>query len=460
MANQPSHPKGLYLLFATEMWERFSYYGNRALLALFMISALSFDKHFTSALYGQYTGLVYLAPLVGGYVADRFWGNRRSIVVGGLLMALGQFLLFFAGTWFQEAKIAIPLFYSGLGFIIAGNGFFKPNISTMVGQLYEPNDSRKDTAYTIFYMGINLGSFMAPLICGALGDTGNPADFRWGFLTAGVGMLISLVIFISFRDKYLVDPAGKLIGLAPGKISAEERAIRDTPLTQVDIERIIVIGVLSFFVIFFWSAFEQAGVSLTFFAAESLDREVLGFTVPTSWFQSLNPVFVLIFAPVLASVWTFLSKRGAEPSSPTKMAWGLLFLGFGYIVIAMAVKHIEPGVKVSIMWLVTMYWLHTMGELCLSPIGLSLVNKLAPARFASLLMAVWFTASAAANWFAGILAGFYPEAGQAIPSFMGYQINGIYEFFMLFVGMAMAAAALLLLSTKKLQKMMHQGVTA
>lgn len=458
MAIQSRHPQGLYLLFATEMWERFSYYGNRALLALFMISALSFDKQFTSALYGQYTGLVYLTPLIGGYVADRFWGNRRSIVFGGVLMALGQFLLFFAGTWFQDAHIAIPLFYTGLGFIIAGNGFFKPNISTMVGQLYEKTDSRKDTAYTIFYMGINLGSFMAPLICGALGDTGNPADFRWGFFAAGVGMLISLVIFISLRDRYLVDPEGKLIGMPPGKISAEDRAKRDVPLTSVDIERITVIGVLAFFVIFFWSAFEQAGVSLTFFAAESLDRQVLGFTVPTSWFQSLNPVFVLIFAPVLASLWTWLSGRGMEPSSPTKMAWGLLFLGMGFFVIALGVKHLDPSIKVSMMWLVTMYWLHTMGELCLSPIGLSLVNKLSPTRFGSLLMAVWFCANAAANWFAGVLAGFYPEAGKAVPTFMGMQINGVYEFFMLFVGMALTAAAVLLLSTKKLQKMMH-GIT-
>ncbi|WP_043650427.1 peptide MFS transporter [Chitinilyticum litopenaei] len=450
-----SHPRGLYLLFATEMWERFSYYGNRALLALFMISALSFDKQFTAALYGQYTGLVYLSPLIGGYVADRFWGNRRSILVGGALMAAGQFTLFLAGSFYTRLELAIPLFYCGLGLIIAGNGFFKPNISSMVGQLYSAHDSRKDAAYTIFYMGINLGSFMAPLVCGTLGDTGNPADFRWGFLAAGVGMLLSLLVFRTLQHRYLHAPDGAPIGLPPRRLSAEEKQRVDTSLTTVDLDRMLVIGVVCFFVIFFWSAFEQAGVSLTFLASESTDRTLFGWTMPTAWFQSLNPVFVLLFAPLLAQLWSVLARKNREPASPTKMAIGLLLLSAGFLVIAVGVQQIAPGVKMSMLWLVAMYWLHTLGELCLSPIGLSLVNKLAPAKFASLLMAVWFLANAAANWFAGVLAGFYPEAGKPAPVFLGWQIGNLADFFMLFVVMALVAGALLLLLTGALQKRMH-----
>ncbi|WP_273429631.1 peptide MFS transporter [Chitinibacter tainanensis] len=450
-----AHPRGLYLLFATEMWERFSYYGNRALLTLFMLSALSFDKHFTAALYGQYTGLVFLTPLIGGYIADRFWGNRRSIMVGGILMAAGQFSLFAAGSVYQQLNLAIPLFYLGLGLIILGNGLFKPNISTMVGQLYSAQDQRKDAAYTIFYMGINLGSFMAPLICGTLGDTGNPADFRWGFFAAGTGMLLSLLIFGLLQNRYLRDPEGHAIGMAPAQRSQTQTANHQEPLTRADYDRMLVIGVISFFVIFFWAAFEQAGVSLTFFANESLDREIMGWTVPTSWFQSLNPVFVLLFAPLLAQLWVKLAKHDREPASPTKMAYGLLLLAAGFLVIAQAVDQVGPGVKISLFWLVAMYWLHSMGELCLSPIGLSLVNKLAPAKFASLLMGVWFLSTAAANWFAGVLAGFYPEAGKAAPSFLGWQIHSLNDFFMLFVIMSFTAGALLLLTTGQLQKRMH-----
>ncbi|GGP27032.1 peptide MFS transporter [Silvimonas amylolytica] len=453
---QPSraHPRGLYLLFATEMWERFSYYGNRALLALFMVQALAFDKQFAASLYGQYTGLVYLAPLIGGYVADRWWGNRRSIFVGGALMAAGQFTLFAAGSMLQTPATAITFFYCGLGLIVAGNGFFKPNISSMVGQLYTQNDNRKDSAYTIFYMGINLGSFIAPLICGFLGDTGNAADFRWGFFAAGVGMLLSLVVFGFFHRRYLVSPTGTPVGLAPKAIAATQASQRNEPLTRQDIDRMIVIGVISFFVIFFWSAFEQAGVSLTFFAEEATNRQLFGFTVPASWFQSLNPVFILIFAPIMAQLWSALGRRNKEPSSPTKMAWGLILLAVGYLIIGFGVKDMSSTAKASMIWLTAMYLMHSLGELCLSPIGLSLVNKLAPARFASLMMAVWFTANAAANWFAGILATFYPEAGRT-PVFFGYQITGLHEFFMLFVAMAFVAGAILLALTRPLQKMMH-----
>jgi len=495
---QQGHPKGLYVLFATEMWERFSYYGMRAILILFMTKALLYDKVLASNLYGSYTGLVYLTPLVGGYIADRYWGNQRSIITGGLLMALGQFILFFCGSTYQSSpELSTALFFAGLGFLIAGNGFFKPNISSMVGQLYGAGDKRVDAAYTIFYMGINMGGALGPIVCGLVGDTGNPADFRWGFLAAGIGMLLSVWIFKQLKDKYLVDPEGKILGLAPegkkevktsqilvygalfafalsviGLLYADAQfgilsyllifsvlgigfmIISDKGLSSIEKQRISVIFIVSFFVIFFWSAFEQAGASLTFFASEQTQRDLGFLTVPASIFQSLNSIFVITFAPILAWVWIKLGNRNAEPGSPTKMALGLFLLAVGYLIIAYGVKGVQPGVKVSMMWLISMYAFHTLGELCLSPIGLSLVNKLAPFRFASLLMAVWFLANAAANKFAGVLSALYPEAGRT-PDFLGYQITGLYEFFMLFVGMAGIASLILFVLTRYLQKMMH-----
>ena len=207
------HPRGLYVLFATEMWERFNYYGMRAILVLFMTKALLFSDAFASNLYGSYTGLVYLTPLIGGYIADRYWGNKRSILIGGLIMAIGEFLLFFCGSLYESSPSASTfLFFSGLGFMIAGNGFFKPNISSLVGQLYPKGDRRIDAAYTIFYMGINVGGALGPFICGIVGDTGNPADFKWAFLVAGIGMLISVVVQKIYQDKYIRDPEGNPLG--------------------------------------------------------------------------------------------------------------------------------------------------------------------------------------------------------------------------------------------------------
>jgi POT family proton-dependent oligopeptide transporter len=456
------HPKGLYVLFITEMWERFSYYGMRALFVLYMTKALLFDKAFGSEIYGSYTGLVYLTPLLGGYMADRYWGNRKSIIVGGILMAVGQFFMFLSGSFYQEVGFASTMMYVGLGFLIFGNGFFKPNISTMVGQLYPAGDKRVDSAFTIFYMGINLGAFIAPLLCGFLGDTGNPADFRWGFLAACVGMVLSLILFIWLKNKYIVTPEGVQIGLAPNKaretvdldtpeeisatysaktgliwgaiflgllaafrfgmemdwigcfifsltIAAPGFIISDPSLSKTERNRIWVIYIVAFFVIFFWSAFEQAGASLTYFAEEQTNRSLLGKTVPASYFQSINAVAIVIFAPLFVWLWSSLGKRNMEPSSPYKQAAGLFLLAIGYLVIAFGVKGVEPGVKVSMLWLVSLYTIHTFGELCLSPIGLSMVNKLAPVKLASLLMGVWFLSTSAANKFAGTLSSFYPE---------------------------------------------------
>ena len=558
------HPKGLYILFATEMWERFNFYGMRAILVLFMTKALLFNHAFASNLYGSYLSLVYLTPLLGGYIADRYWGNRRSIIVGGIVMALGELVLFLCGTFYHSApQLSTFLFFSGLGFMITGNGFFKPNISSLVGQLYPTNDHRKDAAYTIFYMGINVGGALGPFICGLVGDTGNPADFRWAFLCGGIGMCISVIVQKLFQHKYVIDPDKNILGLVPKNspksfsspilivaaliilvaimiglyyldakfnylfylltaciVIIPTIIFTDKSLTAIEKKKVMVIFVVCFFVIFFWGAFEQAGASLTFFADEQTDRHIglkvpvwaiavvsallmyyvftlfkkvsknlasefdkyLRFTVygllfilsaaiilaniyllssglhyfsideiPASWFQSLNSAFVVLFAPFFAFLWLSLGKK--EPSSPTKMAMGLMLLALGYLWIANGVNNIQPGVRVSMIWLTGMYALHTAGELCLSPIGMSLVNKLSPLKFSSLLMAIWFTANSFGNKLAGVLSALYPENGKTT-SFLGYQMSNLHEFFMLFVFMAGTASIILFLLTLKLQKMM------
>ena len=564
---QKGHPKGLYILFATEMWERFNFYGMRAMLMLFMTKALLFDQVFASNLYGSYLSLVYLTPLLGGFIADRYWGNRRSIIAGGLVMAIGEFFLFACGTLYKSRPdIAGLLYFSGLGLMIAGNGFFKPNISSLVGQLYPAHDLRKDAAYTIFYMGINTGGALGPFICGLFGDTGNPADFRWAFLIAGAGMLISVVVQKLYQHKYVTDPDGNVLGLVPknspklmlspvftiiGLAALASACIgllyldtkynylfyllvaciviipaiifSDKGLNAIEKNKVVVIFVVCFFVIFFWAAFEQAGASLTIFADAQTNRH-LGLTIPTwivslssaallyfiytlykkaaknlssafdkelrisvygllllfgggiiaaniyllatgqssvhkeevpaSWFQSLNSVFVVSFAPFFAWLWLKLGKK--QPSSPTKMALGLFLLSLGYLWIAKGVNNVQPGIKVSMIWLTGMYALHTMGELCLSPIGMSLVNKLSPLKFSSLLMAIWFTANAFGNKVAGVLSSLYPNNGK-ITSFLGYQMHNLYEFFMLFVFMAGIASLVLFLLTKRLQKMMEMS---
>ena len=515
MGNTARHPQGLYLLFATEMWERFSYYGMRAIFVLYMLKALLFNKELASNIYGSYTGLVYLTPLIGGYVADRYWGNRRSVFIGGLVMALGQFFMFLSATFFNQEMAAISFMYAGLTFLIIGNGFFKPNITTMVGQLYAENDIRKDSAYTIFYMGINLGAFFAPLVAGTLGDTGNPEDFKWGFLSACIGMLIGTGVFQSLQNRYLVSPTGEAIGVKPNRqrdrsagINAPAKSkgrllkelclwgigelvlflifyrvagfdffgsiifsfclivpahiITDSSLSKVERQRIWVIYIISFFVIFFWAAFEQAGASLTFFADEQTDRVIFGREIPASYFQIFNALFIVVLAPVFSFLWIFLKRRNLEISSPAKQALGLFLLALGYLVIAFGVRDVDPEIKVSMFWLISLYFIHTLGELCLSPIGLSMVNQLAPARFASLLMAVWFLSTSTANKFAGVLSSLYPEFdgnGNLIraTSFIGFRIESLFDFFMLFVVMAGVASVLLFVITRRLGRMMGVG---
>ena len=510
------HPKGLYLLFVTEMWERFSYYGMRALFVLYMTQALLLDKEYSSEIYGSYTGLVYLTPLLGGYIADRYWGNRRSILVGSLMMALGQFFMYLSACYYHNVELAKWLMFCGLGVLILGNGFFKPNISTMVGDLYEAGDKRKDSAFTIFYMGVNLGATIAPLWCGLVGNTGNPEDFKWGFLSACIGMLIGAAVFQYYKDRCLCMPNGTPIGMPVVKEVSEENKnenqnsasikvdgriilsilisvflvllfsfnwkslsdntvgyfagadwigsiiyatiimvpsviITDKSLTCREKKQIGIIFVLAFFVIFFWAAYEQAGASLTFFADEQTDRMIWGWEMPASYFQSFGAVFIVLLAPVFASLWSFLNKHNIEPSSPMKQAIGLFLLSMGYLLIAFGVKGVEPGMKVSIMWLTSLYFIHTMGELCLAPIGLSLVYRLSPARFSSLLMGVWYLSTSAANKLAGLLSGYYPEEGVE-KAFLGYTVSNLFDFFLLFVLMSGAASVVLFLISGKLAK--------
>ena len=450
------HPKGLQVLFYTEMWERFSYYGMRAILVLYMTRALGFDVARASTVYGNFTGLAYLMPLAGGYIADRWWGNRRSILVGAMVMALGQFLMFLGASNYANAAVAVPMLWAGLGVIICGTGLFKANISSMVGSLYAPDDRRKDSAFTIFYMGINIGAFLAPLVCGGLGDTGRPSDFRWGFLAAAVGMTAATIIFQLCKDRYVVDAEGRPLGLPRAqRLAVHGSADHDAPLVRQDWERVAVIFILSFFVIFFWMAFEQAGASLTVFADRQTDRGLFGWTVPASWFQSVNAVAIVLFAPVFAWLWQKLGARKLDPSTPVKMSLGFVFLGLGYLVIAFGVKGVGPDVKVSMMWLVGLYLLHTFGELCLSPIGLSAVSRLSPPRFASLMMGVWYLASSAANKMAGVLSSFYPEAGKPTPVLLGYKVTGLHEFFVIFVAMSAAAGVVLFLLARPISRWSH-----
>ena len=490
------HPKGLYFLFFTEMWERFSYYGMRAIFILFMTKILLMKDADASEIYGSYTGLVYLTPLLGGYLCDKFLGNRRSVIIGGLLMAIGQFFMFLSASAGVDGGVS--LMWMGLTSIIIGNGFFKPNISTMVGQLYPANDRRIDSAFTIFYMGINLGAFFSPLVCGSM-------DFKWGFLAACIGMLLSLLFFILYQKKYLISEEGKEIGLPVKKLDLKNiiliigsigivffmlnfkqmfksdtdiigyfiygamilmpvLILTDKSLTKVERNRIIVIFILAFFVIFFWGAFEQAGASLTLFADRQTDRSVMGWDMPASYFQSINPLAVICLAPIFTLIWAYLYKKRMEPSSPFKMAYGLLLVALGYVVIAIAVKGLGIDEKVSMWWLVALYIIHSMGELCLSPIGLSMVSKLAPLRLSSLMMGTWFLANAAANKFAGTLSALIPPTAGAeasteplvYPSFLGFQITNLYEFFMLFIVMTGVAAAILFVLSSWLQKLMDE----
>lgn len=447
-----SHPPGLYLLFFTEMWERFSYYGMRGLLTLYlsktiMEGGMGFTKADATLIYGWFTGLVYLTPIAGGWLADKYIGQRRSILIGGIIMMLGQFSLASTPTFGTQMT------WLGLAMLIIGNGFFKPNISTLVGRLYAQGDPRRDSAFTIFYMGINLGAFLAPLVCGWLAEdffAQKGADgsithyaFEYGFLAAGIGMGLGQILFNLLAKKYLGD-----IGLKPvTQASGSEHVEEDVPLTAEERDRLMVIGIVSLFVIVFWTGFEQAGSSMTLYTDDYINRVVNGFLVPTSWFQSVNAGFILGLGPIAAAIWLNLSKTGRDLPIPVKMGLGLLLLGVGFFFMVGAVLErggdiTDTTIKANIMWLIAAYFFHTIGELCLSPIGLSMVTKLSPARYTSMMMGVWFLAPFVAQIAGGYIASYVEELGP-------------YKIF-LSISIAVIIAGLMLFAlSKKLTAMMH-----
>ena len=572
------HPKGLGVLFTTEMWERFNFYGMRAILSLFLINALAFKDSDSSLIYGGFLGLCYLTPMLGGFMSDKFLGNRNCIILGGLTMAIGQFMLFMSASQYKtDLHFAQTIMYIALGVIILGNGFFKPNISSMVGSLYPKSDTRLDSAFTIFYMGINVGAFLGNFICSTVGDVKHGDvrvvdAFKYGFLAAGVAMLLATVIFFILKNKYIITPEGHPIGGRPKKtvvavnastdeedvvakfsgksiimasvlmlalyflfqylawdpsampfpsgssglggyfsalasspiktfvypfiyasgISLAAFILTDKSLTKVETQRILVIYIVGFFVIFFWACFEQAGSSLTFIADQQTDTNILGWQMPPSLVQNFNAIFIVIFAFPFSWMWVQLSKKGKEPISPIKQSIGLLLLAAGYFVIAMRVRSLGMTEKMGVGWLIILYLLHTLGELCLSPIGLSLVSKLSPHRFSSLLFGVFFLSNAAGYALAGTLGALIPNttdkfiaaSKQGIdlqgildkkivptaeqlsflqtakisienPHFVGFTIHNLFEFFMVFVALSGVASVLLFALSGTLKKMMH-----
>ncbi len=489
------HPRGLGLLFITEMWERFSYYGMRAILVLYLVNALRWDTARAASLYGPYTMLVYLTPVVGGYLADRLIGTRHALVLGGAVIAAGHFALAFPG---------MSMFHAGLALNIVGTGLFKPNASTMCGQLYRPGDPRRDAGFTIFYMGVNAGAFIGPLVCGSLAQSSR-FGWHWGFAAAGVGMVLGLTVYVWGRDRYLagiglrperaparaastersagtradrrllVDALGggvagalvaallggaSVLGIAMGVTVGAALSMTVLGSTGEERRRVIALFIVTFFVIFFWAAYEQAGSSMNLFADKHTDLDVGGFAVPSSWFQSVNPALILLGAPAFAALWGALGRRAKEPSTPLKMVFGLVLLGVGFVFLAAGGRRADAGVLVSPAWLLAAYLFHTLGELCLSPVGLSYVSKVAPARFGALLMGAYFLANAAANKIAGALAAYTPTPGEARPPGAG-GIGGFLQrvsdtnagFFSIFVVSSFAAALVMLLFVPLLKRL-------
>ena len=387
MTKSRRHPSGLYVLFFTEMWERFSYYGMRSLLVYYMIKHLQFTQERSSEIYGLYTGFVYFTPLFGGMLADRLLGQRRTVILGGVLMAIGHFLMAFES-----------LFFLALIFLILGNGAFKPNISTQVGALYPVGDHRRDRAFSIFYMGINLGAFFSPLICGTLGEK---VGYPWGFGAAGVGMVIGLLVYL-WGQKHL---APDLIMQKKGSI--EQRS--SEPMTREDWLKIGAIFVMMALSIVFWSVYEQQGNTMALWADANTDRMILGWEMPASWFQSFNPLMIFILVPVLNMFWGWQDRHGKEPSSVAKMGIGCILLAVAFLVLIPPARELAVSPKASLWWLTACAFVLTIGEVYLSPIGLSLVTKIAPARIVSMMMGVWFLSSFFGNYLSGYLGSYWEK---------------------------------------------------
>ena len=447
------HPKGLYLLFFTEMWERFSYYGMRAILMYYLTKTylqggLGINSAEASIIYGNFTGLVYFTPLIGGWLADKYLGQRLAVTIGGITMMFGQFALFLMNN--------MTGLYIGLLLLIIGNGFFKPNISILVGNLYKDGDERRDSAFSIFYMGINLGALIAPIVIGVLTDDifaakDNSGEiisygYRYGFLASSIGMLLGQVVFNLLAPKYLGE-----IGTKPVvKFEKQEEGQQVDTLNKEEKNKISVIFILFLFAVFFWAGFEQAGSSIALYTDSYIDREViLPFIgkkiIPPAWFQSVNPFFVVTLAPLFAMFWS--SPLGRKISTPIKMGVGMVILGIGFWFMLGAVSERggdikDTAVKASLFWLVMTYFIHTVGELCISPVGLSVVTKLSPPKLASVLMAVWMLSSSVANFLGGFIAAYVEKMGAG-------------QIFTYISGFVIVCGVLLILLNKPISKMMH-----
>jgi len=399
------HPRGLSTLFFTEMWERFSYYGMRAFLILYMVApvtsgGLGFSDVDAASIYGTYTGSAWGASILGGLAADRFLGQYRSVLIGGIIIALGHVTLAFP---------PLPFFYAGLGLIVIGTGLLKPNVSTLVGSLYEQADARRDAGFSIFYMGINLGAFIGPLIAGYIAQR---VDWHLGFSCAAFGMAIGLTQYVLGKKR--IQPALDRLAAQPrstmrpaGAASAAPSQSGGIGFTTGEWKRIGAIVVFFIVAILFWGAYEQQGSTLNLFADRYTRLDIFGYSFPSSWFQSVPAIFVIIFAPIFAWLWIRLGPR--EPSVPAKLALGLTFMGLAFLVLvpAGAAAQADQGVRVSPMWLVVAYMIAEFGELCLSPVGLSAVTKVSPTRIVGMMMGVWFLSNAFGNKLAGWAAGFF-----------------------------------------------------
>ena len=482
------HPWGLSTLFFTEMWERFSYYGMRALLTLYMTSklvdgGLGFDERYASAIYATYVSSVWYLPLVGGWLADKVLGARRAVLLGGIIIACGHYSM---------AIDSLPTFYSALVLIALGTGLLKPNISTMVGQLYAPDDKRRDAGFSIFYMGINLGAFISPFVTGFLAQSNffrgfitrvglNPAHaWHWGFAAAGVGMtfgviqyvlggkrlrgaglkqeksatmastvgfdLITIVLsvvgavvgaFFGYRYDagWVSVPFWTVCGYFIGYLGGTTRLLKGDEL-----RRVLVIFILVVFSVIFWMTYEQAGSSLTLFADRLTRTQIFGWSFPSSWFQSVPAVFVILLAPVFAFIWQTMGDR--QPSSAAKFAFGLFFAGIAFLVITFAASLTGAG-RVSPWWLVVVYFIQTVGELCLSPVGLSTISKLSPVRMVGLMMGVWFLSISIGSYIAGRTTQLFEQGTPQV----------LTRAFGIFAGITLAAALLLALLTPLIKKM-------
>ncbi len=426
------HPVGLYVLFFTEMWERFSYYGMRAILVLYLVAAttgdnvgLGWSNGEALALYGWYTMLVYVASIPGGWIADKFLGQKKSVLYGGILLVAGHSILAVEQMW---------AFYTGLGLIIAGVGLLKPNISTMVGGLYKQGDIRRDKGFTIFYIGINVGAFLAALVVGYVGEV---HGWHYGFGLAGIGMALGLIQYLA-GQKHLKH-VGNFSGTSENE---EEKAAMKRPLTKVEKDRVIVLFISFLLVIVFWGAFEQAGGLMNIYASEKTDRMLMGWEVPASWFQSLNAMFIIFLGTSVAAYWAARKLKGKVSTSLFKMIVGLIIMGTGFFFMTAAAGQYESNGSSAMYWLVLAYLFHTVGELCISPVALSYITKLAPLKYASLMMGVYFAMTGFGNKLAGLL-------GEASESLGEYTIfTGIAVFCVVF-------GLLVMLFRKKLEKLTH-----